>query len=36
MQTPFVVLIAPDGKIIGKDLRGEEIEASLDKALAKR
>jgi hypothetical protein len=29
------VLIGPDGKIIGKDLRGEALEAAVAKALAK-
>ena len=32
---PFCVLIGPDGKILGKDLRGEELEDAVAKALAK-
>ena len=32
---PFAVLIGPDGKIFGKDLRGEALEAAVAKALAK-
>ncbi|MGA2245804.1 MAG: redoxin family protein [Verrucomicrobiota bacterium] len=31
---PFALLIGPDGKIIGKELRGEELEAAVAKALA--
>jgi thiol-disulfide isomerase/thioredoxin len=31
---PFALLIGRDGKIIGKDLRGEELEAAVTKALA--
>jgi thiol-disulfide isomerase/thioredoxin len=31
---PFAVLIGPDGKIIGKDLRGEELEDAVAKAVA--
>jgi thiol-disulfide isomerase/thioredoxin len=31
---PFALLIGPDGKIIGKDLRGDELEAAVAKALA--
>ena len=33
---PFAVLIGPDGKIIGKDLRGEELENAVSAALAKK
>jgi thiol-disulfide isomerase/thioredoxin len=33
---PFAVLIGPDGKIIGKDLRGEELEAAVAGALVKK
>jgi thiol-disulfide isomerase/thioredoxin len=33
---PFAVLIGPDGKIIGKDLRGDELEDAVAKALAKK
>jgi thiol-disulfide isomerase/thioredoxin len=33
---PFAVLIGPDGKIIGKDLRGEELENAVAAALAKQ
>jgi thiol-disulfide isomerase/thioredoxin len=33
---PFAVLIGPDGKIIGKNLRGEELEAAVAGALAKK
>jgi thiol-disulfide isomerase/thioredoxin len=33
---PFAVLVGPDGKIIGKDLRGDELEAAVAKALAKK
>ena len=32
---PFALLIGPDGKIIGKDLRGEDLEAAVAKAVAK-
>jgi thiol-disulfide isomerase/thioredoxin len=32
---PFTVLIGPDGKIIGKDLRGEDLENAVAKAVAK-
>jgi thiol-disulfide isomerase/thioredoxin len=32
---PFCVLIGPDGKSLGKDLRGEELEDAVAKALAK-
>jgi thiol-disulfide isomerase/thioredoxin len=32
---PFAVLIGPDGKIIGKDLRGEELETAVAVALSK-
>lgn len=31
---PFAVLIGPDGKIIGKELRGEELEDAVAKAVA--
>lgn len=33
---PFAVLVGPDGKIIGKDLRGDELEEAVAKALAKK
>jgi thiol-disulfide isomerase/thioredoxin len=33
---PFTVLIGPDGKIIGKDLRDEELENAVAKALASK
>ena len=33
---PFAVLVGPDGKIIGKDLRGEALEAAVASALAKK
>jgi thiol-disulfide isomerase/thioredoxin len=33
---PFAVLIGPDGKIIGKDLRGEKLEEAVSAALAKK
>ena len=33
---PFAVLIGPDGKIIGKELRGEELENAVSAALAKK
>jgi thiol-disulfide isomerase/thioredoxin len=33
---PFAVLIGPDGKIIGKSLRGEELEDAVAGALAKK
>ncbi len=33
---PFCVLVGADGKIIGKDLRGEELEAAVSAALAKK
>ncbi len=33
---PFAVLVGPDGKIIGKELRGEELEAAVAGALAKK
>jgi thiol-disulfide isomerase/thioredoxin len=33
---PFALLIGPDGKIIGKDLRGEKLEAAVSAALAKK
>jgi thiol-disulfide isomerase/thioredoxin len=32
---PFCVLVGPDGKILGKDLRGEELENAVAKALTK-
>ncbi len=32
---PFTLLIGPDGKIIGKELRGEELAAAVEKALKK-
>jgi thiol-disulfide isomerase/thioredoxin len=33
---PFAVLIGPDGKIIGKELRGEELEAAVAGALVRK
>ncbi len=33
---PFALLIGPDGKIIGKELRGEELENAVAKAVAKK
>lgn len=33
---PFTVLIGPDGKIIGKDLRGDDLEKAVAAALAKK
>jgi len=33
---PFAVLVGPDGKIIGKSLRGEELEDAVANALAKK
>ena len=30
---PFAVLVGPDGKIIGKDLRGDDLEKAVSKAL---
>ena len=33
---PFALLIGPDGKIIGKELRGEELEEAVTAALAKK
>jgi thiol-disulfide isomerase/thioredoxin len=33
---PFALLIGPDGKIIGKDLRGEELENAVSAALPKK
>jgi thiol-disulfide isomerase/thioredoxin len=33
---PFAVLIGPDGRIIGKSLRGEELEDAVANALAKK
>jgi thiol-disulfide isomerase/thioredoxin len=33
---PFTVLIGPDGKIIGTDLRGEKLAGAVGKALAKQ
>lgn len=33
---PFAVLVGPDGKIIGKELRGEELEKAVSTALAKK
>ena len=33
---PFAVLIGPDGNILGKDLRGEELENAVSAALAKK
>jgi len=33
---PFAVLIGPDGKIIGKDLRGDDLENAVAGALAKK
>jgi thiol-disulfide isomerase/thioredoxin len=32
---PFTVLVGPDGKIIGKDLRGDDLVAAVAKALGK-
>ena len=32
---PSIFLIGPDGKIIAKDLRGENIKATVERALAK-
>jgi thiol-disulfide isomerase/thioredoxin len=31
---PFTVLVGPDGKIIGKDLRGDDLEDAVSKAVA--
>jgi len=33
---PFAVLVGPDGKVIGKELRGEELENAVGAALAKK
>ena len=33
---PFAVLVGPDGKIIGKELRGEALEDAVAGALAKK
>ncbi len=33
---PFTILVGPDGKIISTDLRGEALEAAIEKALAKK
>jgi thiol-disulfide isomerase/thioredoxin len=33
---PFCVLVGADGKIVGKDLRGEELESAVAGALAKK
>ena len=33
---PFAVLVGPDGRIIGKSLRGEELEDAVAHALAQR
>ena len=33
---PFAVLVGPDGKIIGKDLRGEDLENAVSAAVAKK
>ncbi len=33
---PFAVLVGPDGKIIGKELRGEELETAVSVAVAKK
>ena len=33
---PFTLLVGPDGKIIGKDLRGEELENAVSAALTKK
>ena len=33
---PFAVLVGPDGKIIGKELRGEELETAVSAAVAKK
>jgi thiol-disulfide isomerase/thioredoxin len=33
---PFTILIGPDGKIIGKDLRGDDLAAAVAKGLAKK
>jgi thiol-disulfide isomerase/thioredoxin len=33
---PFALLIGTDGKIIGKELRGDELEDAVAKALAKK
>ena len=33
---PFAVLVGPDGKIIGKDLRGDDLETAVAAALGKK
>lgn len=33
---PFAVLVGPDGKILGKELRGEELESAVSAAVAKK
>lgn len=33
---PFAVLVGPDGKILGKELRGEELETAVSGALPKK
>ena len=33
---PFAVLVGPNGKILGKDLRGEELETAVSKAVGKK
>jgi thiol-disulfide isomerase/thioredoxin len=33
---PFTVLVGPDGKIIGNELRGEDLGAAVSKAIAKK
>ena len=33
---PFAVLVGPDGKVIGKELRGEELESAVSAALVKK
>lgn len=35
LSIPFTVLIGPDGRIIGKSLRGDELEAAVSKALTR-
>ncbi|MBR5176986.1 MAG: hypothetical protein IKW89_13830 [Bacteroidales bacterium] len=32
---PLVILFGPDGKIVARDLKGEEIEEAVEKAIGK-
>ena len=36
MSIPLVILFGPDGKIVARDLKGEEIEGAVEEALVGR